>query len=293
MGANMVGNHGKHTGWSGRARMPRHRHNHGGGVLSMDRYAQRSRLCGVSPAIKTAFAVLVLLLCIAADSAAVGLVVSAGMLGGCIYFSGAPARYVFSLMTIPVVFIVVSCLAIVFEVTSAPLGFFDLPLFGVCLSATPEGLRSAGLLFFKAYGAVACLYFLSLTTPMQEILEVLRVLHIPRLIIELMYLIYRYIFLLLDVQYRMTVAARSRLGYASRHNAWYTFTHISGNLLASSFRRSGACFDAMEARCYDGTLRFLTRRTPFRWRHAAACGGCLLLLTCFTVFLKWKGVDLF
>ena len=284
-----VHTHQTHAGLRGR----RHRHTHGGGMLSLDCYAQRPRLRGVNPLLKAIFAVLVLLLCVGADSAAVGLLVSLGMLAGCLVFGAAPARYVFSLMTIPVLFIVFSCLAIVFEVVQAPLGFFDLPLFGICLSATPAGLRSAGLLFFKAYGAVACLYFLSLTTPMQEILEVLRTLRLPKLVIELMYLIYRYIFLLLDVQYRMTVAARSRLGYAGRHNAWYTFTHISGNLLAASFRRSGACFDAMEARCYDGTLRFLTRRAPFRWRHGAACGGCLLLLIGFTVFLKWKGVDLF
>ena len=274
-------------------RMAGHRHTHGGGMLSIDRYAQHARLRAVSPFVKSFFSLAVLLLCVAADSAAVGVIVSAGMLAACVRCGGAPLRYVLSLMAIPVLFIVASCLAIVFEVVPAPLGFFDVPLFGIYLSATPAGLRSAGLLFFKAYGAVACLYFLSLTTPVQEILEVLRALHVPKLVIELMYLIYRYIFLLLDVQHSMTVAAQSRLGYADRHNAWYTFTHISGNLLAGSFRRSGACFDAMEARCYDGTLRFLTRRAPFRWRHAAVCGGCLCLLAGFTVLLKWKGVDLF
>ena len=270
-----------------------HQHTHGGAMLSIDRYAHLSRLKGVSPFIKTAFALAVLVVCVAADCAAVGLLVSAGMLAACIFLGGAPGRYVFSLMTIPVLFLVFSCLAIAFEVGRAPLGFFDVPLFGVYLSATPGGVRRALLLFFKAYGAVACLYFLSLTTPMQEILEVLRAARLPKLVIELMYLIYRYIFLLLDVQHKMTAAAQSRLGYATRRNAWYTFTHISGNLLASSFRRSGACFDAMESRCYEGTLRFLNRHAPFRWRHAAVCGGCLLLLTGFTVFLKWKGVDLF
>ena len=268
-------------------------HAHGGGMLSMDRYAQRSPLRTVSPFLKAALALLVLLICVGADSAAVGLVVSVGMLGACVALGGAPGRYVLSLMTIPVLFITVSCLAIVFEVVRAPLGYFDISLFGVYLSATPAGLHSAGLLFFKAYGAVACLYFLSLTTPMQEILEVLRALRLPRLVIELMYLIYRYIFLLLDVQHRMTVAARSRLGYAGRRNAWYTFTHISGNLLAASFRRSGACFDAMEARCYDGTLRFLTRQAPVRWQHGAVCGLCVLGLAGLAVLLRGKGVDLF
>ena len=269
-----------------------HRHSHGGGMLSIDRYAQCSRLRVVNPFLKVIFALAVLLLCVGADSAAVGLLVSVGMLLACISLGGAPARYVLSLMAIPVLFIVVSCLAILFEVSRTPLGFFDIPLFGLYLSATAAGLKRALLLFCKAYGAVSCLYFLSLTTPMQEILEVLRAAHLPKLVIELMYLIYRYIFLLLDVQHRMTIAANARLGYADRRNAWYTFSHISGNLLAASFRRSGACFDAMEARCYDGTLRFLTRYAPVRLLHVAICALCLLSLAGFTVFIKWKGVDL-
>ena len=69
---------------------------------------------------------------------------------------------------------------------------------------------------------------------------VLGSLRLPPLVIELMYLIYRYIFLLLDIQHRMTVAASSRLGYASLRRAWFSFTHISGNLLAASFKRACA-----------------------------------------------------
>lgn len=272
---------------------PIHRHSHGGGFLSIDRYAQQSRLRVVSPFVKLSFSVAMLILCVAANSAAVGLVVSIGMLGACILLGGAPARYMFSLMTIPVLFIIASCLAVAFEIVRSPIGFFDIPLFGFYFSATQVGISNAALLFLRAYGAVTCLYFLSLTTPMQEILEVLSALHLPRLVIELMYLIYRYIFLLLDVQNRMTVAARSRLGYASRRNAWYTFTHISGNLLAASFRRSSDCFDAMEARCYDGTLRFLTRRAPVRLQHILIFTLVFTILAFFTGFLKWKGVDLF
>ncbi|MEG1778051.1 MAG: hypothetical protein RR209_03650, partial [Angelakisella sp.] len=29
------------------------------------------------------------------------------------------------------------------------------------------------------------------------------------------------------------------------------------NLLASSYRKAGGCFDAMESRCYNGKIRFL------------------------------------
>ncbi len=278
---------------SGNSRLFRTRHVHGGGFLAIDRYAQSSRLREVSPYVKLFFSLAVLLLCVAAGSRGIGLVVSAGMLAACLRFSSAPAGYIVSLMAIPVLFILVSCMVIAFDVVRSPLGFLDIPLFGIYISATESGLNRALLLFFRAYGAVACLYFLSLTTPIQEILEVLRTLRLPKLIIELMYLIYRYIFLLLEVQNHMTIAAQSRLGYSSRRNFWYTFTHISGNVLAGAFRRSGACFDAMEARCYDGTLCFLTRQPPVRVRHVMACLLIFLALAACTAYFKWKGVDLF
>ena len=269
------------------------RHTHGG-LLSLDRYAQASRLSMVSPRLKAAFAVAVLLLCVAADSAAIGLVISAGMLAACIGCSGAPVRYILSLMAIPVAFILISCLAVIFDFSAVPLGFWDLPLPGALwLSATRAGLRAAGLLFFKAYGAVSCLYFLSLTTPMQELIEVLRAAHIPAICIELMYLIYRYLFLLLDMQNHLTIAARSRLGYADRRRAFYTFPRISGSVLAGAFRRSGICFDAMEARCYDGSLRFLTRHAPVRARHAAVGALIFFALAALAACIKYKGVDLF
>ena len=48
---------------------------------------------------------------------------------------------------------------------------------------------------FKALGAVSALYMMTLTTPLSEIIAVLRKAHIPKLIIELMNMIYRYILL--------------------------------------------------------------------------------------------------
>ena len=274
--------------------MPRHHaHAHGGGMLSMDLCAQRSRLRGVSPFVKAAFSVAVLLRCVGAGSAAVGLVVTAGMLTACTVLGGVPAGTLRRLLALPLLFLAVSCLPIVFDLSRSPLGFFDVAVLGRFLSATEEGLREAGRLFLRALGAVSCLFFLSLTTPMQEILEVLRALHLPEVVIELMYLIYRYLFLLLEVQERMTTAAQSRLGYATWRASWYTFSHLSGGLLAGAFRRSGTSLDAMEARCCDGSLRFLVRLAPVRGRHTAVCALCFGLLAALAAALAWKGVDLF
>ena len=79
-------------------------------------------------------------------------------------------------------------------------------------------------------------------------------------------------------------AAASRLGYAGPVRSLRTTGRVYGGLLAHSFRRAQACFDAMESRCYDGGIRFLTREKPVRAPHALVCGaltaGMVLALVC-------------
>ena len=69
------------------------------------------------------------------------------------------------------------------------------------------------LVMARALGAVSALYLLSLSTPMPEIIGVLRKMRCPDVVTELMYLIYRYIFLLFHMHDAMKNSAMSRLGY--------------------------------------------------------------------------------
>ena len=259
-----------------------HRHSHhDGGFLMLDALAAHSGLRGVSPGLKTACSVGALLLCVGAADAVVGAAVALSMIVLIWRLGGVPLGRVLRLLRLPLVFLIVSCLVILLDFASEPIGIWQLSLGSTWLCVTRESLHRTVTLFFQAMGAVCCLYFLSTSTPMPQVIEVLRRCHVPELIIELMYLIYRYLFVLLQVQRQMTVAATARLGYAGVGRSISTAGRICGCLLAASFRRSSLCYDAMEARGYDGTLRFLTRTPPLRKKHvlgAAAYGLALLAL---------------
>ena len=107
---------------------------------------------------------------------------------------------------------------------------------------------------------------------------------VPEVVGDLAVLIYRYIFILFATFRSMRDAAASRLGYAGPVRSLRTTGRVYGGLLAHSFRRAQACFDAMESRCYDGGIRFLTREKPVRAPHALVCGaltaGMVLALVC-------------
>ena len=247
-------------------------------MLMLDSLAAHSGLRGVSPGLKTGFSVLVLLLCVGAADALVGIAVAVSMILILVFLGKTPAGEVIELLKIPLLFLGVSCLVILVEISPVPLGSWQLPVGRLWVCVTRDSLHRAVTLFFQAMGAVTCLYFLSATTPMPQLIEVLRRCHVPELVIELMYLIYRYLFVLLEVQRQMTVSATARLGYVGLRRSVSTAGRVSGALLASSFRRSSLCYDAMESRGYDGRLAFLAHMPGLQRRHLLAAAGYLLAL---------------
>lgn len=240
-----------------------HRHSHGS-FLSIDAYAQRSRLRNMSPGFKLAAVAVLLVFCVAVDSLPVCLVVMAAMFLLTVCLGGTPPGYYLSLLVIPLAFIVLGGLAVLIEFSAAPLDLLDIRIFGGHVGITARSQETARYLTAKAFAGLSCLYMLGLSTPMGDLIATLRRIRLPAVLIELMYLIYRYIFFLFKVQNSMSEAASSRLGYKNGRSTLKSASLIASGVLRFSFRQASANFDAMEARCYDGSLQFLEAKKRLR-----------------------------
>lgn len=264
----------------------RGRHDHGS-VISIDVYAQRSKINHWNVGLKLFFAVACLLICISTDCVPVILFVFVGM-GAITVFLGKTKLHCYvSLLMLPVSFIMLSGLAILVEGTPAPLGLLDIPFGSGYLCVTPEGQVRALHVMLKALGSVSCLYMLSLSTPIYHIIAVLRQCKVPAIVIELMYLIYRYLFILLETHVNMVNAASARLGYINFLTSIKTTLHGAGNLFFMSLRRSSDLFSAMESRCYDGQIVFLTKAQ--RIRSPEVCMICIFLVLTAVIQMIWGG----
>jgi len=164
------------------------------------------------------------------------------------------------IIALPVSFLLIAGIALIVEVSPEPIGVINLPVFGSWLSITETAQERTALVVSRALGAVSCLTLLSVTTPMPDIIGVLRKARCPDLIIDLMYLIYRYIFILLNLSHHMHDAARSRLGFINYRTSIRTTGQIYANLLSRSYNFAGRNFDAMESRLYDTGIRFLEQK---------------------------------
>ncbi len=171
----------------------------------------------------------------------------------------SPKEYL-KVMKIPAAFILLGSIAIGICFSSTPKGIFSLDIGFTYLCLTKENTSQMFSIILKAFGAVSAMYVVTLSTPVCEIIAELKKLHIPGIFIELMYLIYRYIFILFDAVHKMQDSGKSRLGYTSFKASCRSFSMMLGNLLIISLKNSRNYYNAMEARCYNGQLEFYTEK---------------------------------
>ncbi|NIA54710.1 cobalt ECF transporter T component CbiQ [Massilia sp. TW-1] len=238
--------------------------------MRIDSAAYASRWRDVAPAAKAQFALAgalaawiaqghAMLACIAAAQVAVTL------LGARV----SPRTYLATAMP-PLGFLLVSCL----NMLAAPAADGTWHWASASLPAIARtALRSAAVL--------ASLLGLVLTTPLPHLLALLRDLHVPELLLDLMALCYRTVFVLRQAWDEGVTAQSARLGYGDWRRAWRSTGLLAGQMAVQVWERAGALQAAAAARADDGRLRFLPTAFPHARRDQAmalAAGAVLLAL---------------
>lgn len=264
-----------------------HKHGHNHDSFSIDQMAFRSGLSHVNPGFKVAFSILSLIFLLAADQLLISLLIFISMYYLSVIKGGISNHSYFSLLAIPAAFAMVTVLTIALGFSASPTGEYHLHLGFFYLYTSKAELWNAFCLLCKVFSAVCCMYFLSLSTPVNEIICVLQQCRLPSLITELMNMIYRFIFILMEVQQKMSISARSRLGYIDTRTSLHTFGSIGANLFIVSMKKANHYYDALLARCYDGQLRFLTEEKPLEIRLIIYAVSYFLVLSAILFSLNF------
>ena len=136
----------------------------------------------------------------------------------------------------------------------------SLKIFGQELQIYREGLILGTTVLLRIISSVSILLCLSLTTPVHELGYALIWFRIPRVIVEILLLTYRYLFVLWDEGMRIRQAQAMRLGYPDWRNpaGWKKAVNSTSTLMAMVFirayDRSEHTFSAMQIRGYNGDI---------------------------------------
>ncbi|HIZ82219.1 MAG TPA: cobalt ECF transporter T component CbiQ [Candidatus Mediterraneibacter pullistercoris] len=249
-------------------------------MLLIDKLSYQSKLRYVNASEKLVYAVLTLVLCVLSRSLRVAVLVFAvnGILT--VGKGGIPLSRYIKLLMIPLAFLAAGTAAIVVNVSKDPLDAFAFRIGNWYVTGSTAGIHQAVTLCATALSAVTCLYFLSLNTVMTDILGALKKLRLPYLLIELMLLIYRFIFVLFKTASAITMSQQARLGNRDFRTRVRSFGAMGTALFILALKRSNALYDAMESRCYDGKIRVLSRAHP-------AKAGEIAAIVLFELILFW------
>jgi cobalt/nickel transport system permease protein len=158
-------------------------------------------------------------------------------------------------------------LPLVFTRGGPSLGAVDLGPMHLTISA--EGLMLFLTIALKSWISVQAALLLTYTTPFHDLVDGLRALRLPRIMVAIISFMYRYLGVLSAEAGRMNRAraARSaavdgrRAGGSLRWRAGVTGSMV-GSLFLRSYERSERVYAAMQARGFDGELRYLPSPAP-------------------------------
>lgn len=253
-------------------------------MINIDSYAYSNNFKKVHPGEKSFFAVFTMAVCLTSPTVITPLLILALMAGGIVFKAGIPAQVFLKLMLVPLSFLLLSVLTIAFSMSTNPSGFWiSQTMYGLTIGIRYPDLITAVHLFLRSLGAVSCLYFLALTTPMTEIISVLHKLKVPSIITELMILVYRFIFVLMETATTIYRAQSSRSGYVSLKVSYRSLSRLFSALLGKVFVKSQELYNAMSARCYTGEIKVLTKKYPVNLRNYILITGLELPLIFFNL----------
>ncbi len=165
---------------------------------------------------------------------------------------------------------VLAALPVLFTVQGAEL--FSLPIGEWTLTASIEGLERFISITLKSWLSVQAAIVLAATTPFPDLLHAMRTVGIPRLLVAMFGLTWRYIFVLVDEALRLMRARAARSGVSSAIRPersrrakegggilWRAQVTggMAGSLFLRGFDRSDRIYTAMLSRGYDGEVRLM------------------------------------
>lgn len=203
-----------------------------------------------------------------------------------IFFGRLSLKKYIDFFKVPIIFLLISVAVININFSKNITGFYYFNVGDLYIYTTDENIKKSCILFWRALSGVSSMYLLALSTPLNEIIYVMKKVRTPKIIIELMHLVYRFIFIMRDSYKSMRKSIESRLGFRDYRTSLLSFGKIISNILIVSLRKSNSFYDAMESRGYKGEIRFFIREKKIDKKVIVGMGLSIIYLIVLYIFTK-------
>jgi len=237
--------------------------------------AYTTRWRSVSPVAKGFFSLCGMVAAFAAGSPRTALLIALILSAATIFGAGIPAVRYLRVAAPPLLFLAASGLSLLVSLD------FGSPTSAASLHLAESEFPRIAQVCSRSLACLTALLFLALTTPLSDIISLLRRCRLPDTLLDLMTLCYRTLFVLSEVVHETITAQSARLGYSTFTISLRSLGGLVTNLIVQVWQRSLTLHLAAQARNNDGALRFLENSfadSPRNISIAATAGGLTVLL---------------
>lgn len=258
----------------------------------LDSLSYQNRLRHLPPVQKLLFAGVLLLLALAGHSV-VQLLIFLWMGVWVVGYARIPLRSHLLFLLLPLSFFVAGLPGLLFDLTGhdpvAPrpsqwLVSWQVGPYAIYVAAASAS-RALELLV-RIMASLACFSFLLFTIPFAEMLQAFRKLGIPELVTDLLMIMYRFIFVLLDTSFQLWVAQRSRGGHQGFRALLRDVGMVAAQLFVRAMQKYRSLSMGMAARGFAENFQVQSLRTyarsPRYEREAVAGCIALVVIECLT-----------
>lgn len=260
-------------------------------TLQIDTLAYTNKLRRLAPAQKLLFAIALLIMTAFAHPP-VQILIAIWISIWTIFYAGIPAKIYLKLVYIPIIFWLTSLPALVINgidisqislAQNDAIAGYKIGSYYVYISS--HGIEQGWRILTRAIASVSCLYFIMLTIPFTDLLQILRKVGLPVLITDLLLLMYRFIFVLLNTASELWIAQQSRSGYRTFSLSITSLSLLIGQLFQRTIEKYRQISLSLESRGFNGEFQvWHSYHYHLSKRYAIeAIMGCLILLE-----LEWK-----
>ncbi|MGL5717062.1 MAG: cobalt ECF transporter T component CbiQ, partial [Paraclostridium sp.] len=129
---------------------------------------------------------------------------------------------------------------------------YSIKVINMYLGVSSESILNSIHLFLRSIACIVCVYFFILTTPFNDLINVLKKIHISDTLIELIMLTYRFIFIFLEEVEEIYKSQQLKFGYINLKNSYKSTGLMINMLFLRLIKRYEDMSIALDIKMYDG-----------------------------------------
>lgn len=222
-------------------------------MLEIDNCAYLNKIKDVNPLIKLGITFIGVIASMLTQNANIHILIMLFMTALILFIARVDMKLYIKCLKIPIIFLIIGIGLNLINISFENKDYiFNVNILGLYIGTTEFAVKSSVNILLRAMSCIISIYFLILTTPFNQLIIVLKKLHIPHTLIELMILIYRFIFIFIEEAEEIYKSQQLKFGYTNLRTSYNSMSLLIKTLFFRMMRRYEDMSISLDIKLYDG-----------------------------------------